>query len=292
MWTFIPLWPYLPFMSDISFIKMHGLGNDFVVIDDRDGAIAIGVDEARAIANRQTGVGFDQLLILEKPTTHDADVFIRIRNPDGSEAQACGNGTRCVASFMMDELGQDQVIIETVAGLLASSRNGDGQVTVDMGEPGLAWRDIPLSREVDTLHMGIGLDDVVDPVGVNIGNPHAVFFVEDVSIVDLAYIGPKLEHDDLFPELANIEIVQVIGIDRVRMRVWERAAGITEACGSGACAVAVAAYRRGLTGRSVKVILDGGSIEIVWREDGHVLMTGPVMVSFGGVLDPSLLVRT
>ena len=279
-------------MYDLSFIKMHGLGNDFVVIDDRDGAIALGVDEARAIANRRTGVGFDQLLILEKPTMHEADVFMRICNPDGSEAQACGNGTRCVASLMMDELGRDQVIVETISGLLASSRRGDGRVTVDMGEPGLAWSDIPLSHEVDTLHMGIGLDGVVDPVGVNIGNPHAVFFVEDVSVVDLEHIGPKLEQNNLFPEFANIEIAQVIGFDKVRMRVWERAAGITNACGSGACAVAVAAHRRGLTGRNIEVILDGGSLEIVWREDGNVLMAGPVIGSFEGVLDPSLLVRT
>jgi len=278
-------------MSGIPFIKMHGLGNDFVVIDDRDGVITLGVNEARAIANRRTGVGFDQLLILGNPTTHEADVFLRIRNPDGSEAQACGNGTRCVASLMMDELGRDQIIVETVAGLLASSRDKNGQITVDMGEPRFAWFDIPLRHEVDTLHMGIGFDGVVDPVGVNIGNPHAVFFVEDVSVIDLEYIGPKLEQDDLFPELANIEIVQVTGLDQVRMRVWERAAGITEACGSGACAVAVAAHRRGLTGRNVEVTLDGGLIEIVWCEDGHVLMTGPVMTSFDGVLDPSLLGR-
>ena len=279
-------------MYNLSFIKMHGLGNDFVVIDDRDGAIALEVDEVRAMANRRTGVGFDQLLILEKPTTHKADVFMRICNPDGSEAQACGNGTRCVASLMMDELDRDKVIVETVAGLLASSRHGDGRITVDMGKPRLSWSDIPLSHEVDTLHMGIGLDGIVDPVGINIGNPHAVFFVEDVSVVDLEHIGPKLEQDDLFPEFANIEIVQVIGHDKVRMRVWERATGITKACGSGACAVAVAAYRRGLTGRSIEVILDGGSIEIMWREDGHVLMTGPVTASFEGVLDSALLGRT
>lgn len=279
-------------MYDLLFIKMHGLGNDFVVIDDRDGTIALEVDEVRAIANRRTGVGFDQLLILEKPTTHKADVFMRIFNPDGSETQACGNGTRCVASLMMDELGRDQVIVETVAGLLTSSRHENDRIIVDMGKPGLSWSDIPISHEVDTLHMGIGLDGVVDPVGVNIGNPHAVFFVEDVSVVDLEYIGPKLEQDELFPEFANIGIVQVIGLDKVRMRVWERGTGITEACGSGACAAAVAAHRRGLTGRSVEVILDGGSIEIVWREDGHVLMAGPVTRSFEGVLTPSLLGRT
>ena len=232
-------------MNQIDFIKMHGLGNDFVVIDDRDGRLALGPAEARAIGNRRTGIGFDQLLILETPTSADADVFMRIRNPDGSEAQACGNGTRCVASRVMDELGRDRITVETVAGLLASSRTSDGRVTVDMGLAGLDWQQIPVSRQVDTLHMEIGVDGLADPVGVNMGNPHAVFFVDDVAAIDLSTVGPKLEHDELFPERANIEIVQVIGPDRLRMRVWERAAGITEACGSGACAVGVAAHRRG-----------------------------------------------
>ncbi|MFB0990974.1 MAG: diaminopimelate epimerase [Rhodospirillales bacterium] len=276
-------------MTDISFIKMHGLGNDFVVIDDRNGEIALGIKEARAIANRRIGVGFDQLLILEKPTTDAADVFMRIRNPDGSEAQACGNGTRCVASLVMNELARDQIVVETVAGLLVSSRHSDGRVTVDMGPPGLTWRDVPTSRNVDTLHMGISADGVIDPVGVNMGNPHAVFFVDDIAVIALERIGPLFEHDDLFPELANIEIVQITGPDQVRMRVWERAVGITEACGSGACAVAVAAHRRGLTGRKVEVTLDGGPLQIEWREDGHVLMTGPVATSFEGTFDPTLL---
>ncbi|NQW00399.1 MAG: diaminopimelate epimerase [Rhodospirillales bacterium] len=276
-------------MSHIEFIKMHGLGNDFVVIDDRDGALALGPQAARAIANRRAGVGFDQLLILEQPRSDQADVFMRIRNPDGSEAQACGNGTRCVAALVMDELGRDQVTVETVAGLLASTRHSDGRVSVDMGPAGLEWRQIPLSRDVDTLHMGIAGNGLADPVGVNMGNPHAVFFVDDVAAIDLAGVGPLLEHDELFPEQANIEIVQLIGPDRLRMRVWERAAGITEACGSGACAAGVAAHRRGLTGRRVEVVLDGGSLQIEWRDDGHVLMTGPVATSFHGHLNPSLL---
>lgn len=276
-------------MMDIKFTKMHGLGNDFVVIDDRDGALALGPAEARAIADRRSGVGFDQLLILEKPTLSDADVFMRIRNPDGSEAEACGNGTRCVASRIMDELGRDQAQIETVVGLLASMRHADGRVTVDMGPAGLDWTDIPLSHAVDTLHMGITADGLSDPVGVNMGNPHAVFFVEDVNEIDLETVGPKLEHDPLFPERANLEIVQLTGPNAVRMRVWERSAGITQACGSGACAVAVAAHRRGLTGRKVDVLLDGGLLHIEWREDGRVLMTGPVATSFEGVLNPSLL---
>lgn len=276
-------------MNQIDFIKMHGLGNDFVVIDDRDGRLALTPEEARAVGNRRTGIGFDQLLILEKPTAADADVFMRIRNPDGSEAQACGNGTRCVASRVMDELGRDRITVETVAGLLASTRNSDGRVTVDMGPAGLDWQQIPVSRQVDTLHMEIGTDGLADPVGVSMGNPHAVFFVDDVEAINLTTVGPKLEHDDLFPERANIEIVQLIGPDRLRMRVWERAAGITQACGSGACAVGVAAHRRGLTSRRVEVLLDGGPLEIEWRDDGHVLMTGPVATSFQGRLHPSLI---
>lgn len=275
-------------MDTIEFIKMHGLGNDFVVIDDRDGALALGVDQARAIGNRRTGVGFDQLLILEQPTLDQADVFMRIRNPDGSEAQACGNGTRCVASLIMDELDRDQINIQTIAGVLKSSREDNGTVTVDMGPARLAWNEIPLSRECDTLHLGIGEDGFNDPVGVNMGNPHAVFFVDDVSAVNLDSVGPKLEHNELFPELANIEFAQAIGPDRLRMRVWERAAGITRACGSGACAVAVAAHRRGLTGRRVEVVLDGGPLQIEWLENDHVLMAGPVATSFHGVIDRTL----
>ncbi len=275
-------------MTDIAFIKMQGLGNDFVVIDDRDGALALGIEQTRALADRRLGVGFDQLLILEQPTAPDADAFMRIRNPDGSEAQACGNGTRCVAALVMDELNRDQVQIETIAGLLAASRDGRGQVTVDMGPARLDWQEIPTSKEVDTLHMEIGIDGLSDPVGVNMGNPHAVFFVDDLEQIDLATVGPKLEHDPLFPELANIEIAQRTGPDQLRMRVWERAAGITRACGSGACAVAVAAHRRGLAGRRVDVVLDGGALQINWRDDGRVLMTGPVATSFHGVLHPSL----
>ncbi len=267
---------------------MHGLGNDFVVIDDRDGVLSLGEVEARAIANRRTGVGFDQLLILENPSNEAADAFMRIRNPDGSEAQACGNGTRCIASVIMSEMKRDHVKIETVAGVLDSTRHPDGLVTVDMGPAGLDWQEIPVSQKVDTLHMGIGADGISDPVGVNMGNPHAVFFVDDVDAVALDVFGPKLETHALFPERANIEIVQVVGPDKLRMRVWERAAGITQACGSGACAVGVAAHRRQLTGRKVEVVLDGGPLHIEWLESGRVLMTGPVATSYRGVLDPSM----
>lgn len=275
-------------MNHIPFTKMHGLGNDFVVLDDRDGHLAVGSEEARAIGNRRTGVGFDQLLILEPVQNPDADIFMRIRNPDGSEAEACGNGTRCVAARTMDELDTDTLKVETVAGILSATRRADGLVTVDMGPANLDWRDIPLAEAADTLHLGIESGPLVDPVAVNMGNPHMVFIVDDADAVDIAGLGPELETHPLFPERTNVEAISSLGEDRVRMRVWERGAGITQACGSGACAAAVAAHRRGLTGRKVDVILDGGPLTIEWRDDGRVLMTGPVATSFEGRLDPSL----
>ncbi len=279
-------------MTDINFIKMHGLGNDFVVIDDRARTLGIGGAQARAIGNRRTGVGFDQMLILEPPVDANADVFMRIHNPDGSEAEACGNGTRCVAALVMDELGRDAIIVETIAGLLETRRGGDALVTVNMGPANLGWQQIPLATETDTLHLDISNGPLRDPVGINMGNPHAVFFVDNVDEIALTEIGPKLEHHPMFPERANIEIVHLVDPDHLRMRVWERSAGITEACGSGACAVGVAAHRRGLTGRRVRVDLDGGTLGIEWLEDGNVLMTGPVAISYSGRLDPSLLSGT
>jgi len=276
-------------MNGQSFTKMHGLGNDFVVLDGRDGALAIGEADARAIGNRRTGVGFDQLLILQPARNGAADLFMRIMNPDGSEAEACGNGTRCVAAKVMDEIGRDILNIETVAGVLETQRGADGLVTVDMGPANLDWADIPLAEACDTLHLGIKNGALIDPVAINMGNPHMVFFVDDAESVDLAELGPALEHHPLYPERTNVEVVSLLGPDRVRMRVWERGAGITLACGSGACAAGVAAHRRGLTGRRIKVILDGGPLGIEWRDDGHVLMTGPVATSFEGHLAPSLL---
>ena len=276
-------------MDRVAFTKMHGLGNDFVVLDNRDGSLAYGEVEARAIGNRRTGVGFDQLLILEPPQHPDAHVFMRIRNPDGSEAEACGNGTRCVAVRTMDELGTNRLNVETVAGILETTRCADGMVTVDMGPANLNWRDIPLAEARNTLHLDIANGPLVDPVAVNMGNPHMVFFVDDAETIDLSALGRELEHHPLYPERTNVEVVSVLGPDKVRMRVWERSAGITQACGSGACAVSVAASRRGLTGRKVEVILDGGPLIVEWRDDGRVLMTGPTAISFEGRLDPSLL---
>jgi len=276
-------------MSTIQFTKMHGLGNDFVIIDERTAARHIGAPETRSIGDRRTGVGFDQILILDKPINSMADVFMHIRNPDGSTAEACGNGTRCVASLIMDEMSQDTVVIETVAGVLKARRNDQGLVTVNMGEAYLDWQKIPLARETDTLHIDVKAGPLSDAVGVSMGNPHVVFFVDDVDDVNLEQVGRELEHHPMFPERANIEIVHMVGADHLRMRVWERSAGITQACGSGACAVAVAAHRRGLTGRNVTVDLDGGPLQIEWLADNRVLMTGPVAISYTGQLDASLL---
>ena len=276
-------------MTQVAFTKMHGLGNDFVIVDGRDGDLAIGGTQARDIGDRRRGVGFDQLLILEPAKDAAADLFMRILNPDGSEAEACGNGTRCVAAQVMDELGRDTLNIETVAGVLATTTGADGLVTVDMGPANLEWRQIPLAVEADTLHLDIENGPLRDPVAVNIGNPHMVFFVDDADAIDVAGLGPALESHPLYPERTNVEICSLSGPDQLRMRVWERGAGITQACGSGACAAGVAAARRGLTGRRVEIVLDGGPLSIEWREDGRVLMTGPVATSFEGTLGPELL---
>ena len=271
-----------------SFVKMHGLGNDFVVLDARRQPFPLSPVGVRAIADRRTGVGCDQLIVLAEPSAPTADAAMLIFNADGSEVAACGNASRCVAWLLMREKACDQVVIETKASLLDAETRGPSLVAVDMGRAGLDWRDIPTAKAVDTLHLGIGLGPLADPVGVGMGNPHAVFFVDDVEAVDLAALGPVLEHHSLFPERANIEIAEVLSPERIRMRVWERGTGITMACGTGACATLVAAARRGLTGRRAEIVLDGGVLAIEWLPDDHVLMTGPVAVSFTGQLDASL----
>lgn len=272
-----------------TFLKMHGLGNDFVVLDARTSGFVLSEAAARAIADRNRGVGCDQLIVIEGARNGLSDAWMTIYNPDGSQSGACGNATRCVAWLLMEQAGSDNVVIETKAGLLDAERRGDRLVAVDMGPARLDWREIPLAEAVDTLHLGISAGPLADPVGVSMGNPHAVFFVDDVAGIDLAALGPVIEHHPLFPERTNVEIVQVLGPETLRMRVWERGAGITQACGTGACATLVAAARRGLTGRKAEVVLDGGSLFIEWLPDDHVLMTGPVALAFQGTLDPSLL---
>jgi diaminopimelate epimerase len=271
------------------FVKMHGLGNDFVVVDARAAPLAMGEARARAIADRRTGVGCDQVLVVEAPRDAAADAYMVVRNADGGEAAACGNGARCVAAMIMEQNDTTESVIETAAGLLDASRTDDGLISVDMGRAGLDWRDIPLAQAADTLHLGIAEGGLADPVAVSMGNPHAVFFVDDAEAVPLAALGPVIERHPLFPEGANVEAAQVLADDAIRMRVWERGAGITPACGSGACATLVAAARRGLTGRVADVVVDGGRLRIEWLADDHVLMTGPVAVSFSGRIDASLL---
>lgn len=274
-------------MGGLPFLKMHGLGNDFVVLDGRARPIALSEAAARAIADRKTGVGCDQLITIERSAR--ADAFMRIRNADGGEVEACGNATRCVAALLFRETGRSEAAIETRAGLLRARAAPDGRISVDMGVLRTGWRDIPLAREMDTLHVDLALGPLSDPVCGNIGNPHATFFVPDAEAVDLETLGPQLERHPLFPERANIGVAHVAGPDRLRLRVWERGAGLTRACGTGACAAATAAARRGLTGRKVTVELDGGELDIEWLADGRVMMTGPAATSFRGELAPELL---
>jgi diaminopimelate epimerase len=268
-------------MDFLPFRKMHGIGNDFVVVDARAQSLSIGPELARRIADRHRGVGFDQLLVLEPARSPDADIFMRILNADGSESGACGNGTRCVAALLMDETGRAAVAVETRNGVLACQRAGD-LVSVDMGRARMRWSDVPLAREEDTLHLPIRAGALSDAVGLSMGNPHAVFFVPDAEAVDLDRLGPIVENDPLFPQRTNVEVAQVLDRGRIRLRVWERGVGVTLACGSGACATAVAAARRGLTDRQVAIDLDGGRLTLDWRENGSVIMTGPAATSFEG----------
>ncbi len=267
----------------VPFRKMHGCGNDFVVFDERSGALGFTPARAAALADRRTGIGCDQFITVEPPPPgSNADAFMRIRNPDGSEAGACGNATRCVASMLSTETGRAHQVIRTVAGNLPADVLPDGRVQVDMGPARLDWPDIPLARPMDTLHLDLALGAVADPAAASMGNPHATFFIAGLDTLPIDLLGPALEHDALFPERANIGFAQVLAPDRIRLRVWERGAGLTLACGSGACAALVNAHRRGLTGRRAAVVVDGGELAITWQEDGHVLMTGPVATAFTG----------
>lgn len=268
------------------FLKMNGLGNDFVVVETRSAPFAPTSDEVRAIADRKSGVGCDQLIVMEK--ADDADARVRFWNADGEEVSACGNGTRCVGWLLMQASGKDEAVIETKAGRLIATRAGERLVSVDMGEPGLDWTQIPLAEAHDTAALEVVLyhhADLMAPAGcVSMGNPHVVFFVPDVEAVPIARIGPEIEKHPLFPEHVNVGFAQVLDRDRIRLRVWERGAGLTKACGTGACAALVAASRRDLVGRHATMVLDGGELHVEWREDGHVVMTGPAAVDFMGEL--------
>jgi len=285
-------------MTGLPFTKMHGLGNDFVVIDARRGKPAAGVEisaaRAAAIADRRTGVGCDQFILIEDAPDGESHAFMRIRNADGGEVDACGNATRCIGAVLLDEIDGDEVRVRTGADLLTVRRAGYGLVTVDMGIPRGDWDDIPLAAEADTLHLDLSCGPLSDPAAVSMGNPHATFFVDEIDSVPIALVGPELEHDPIFPERANIGVAQVLAPDRMRLRVWERGAGLTSACGTGACAAVVNANRRDLAGRRMVVVVDGGELLIDWREDrpgeqGRVFMTGPAATSFSGTISESLL---
>ncbi len=268
--------------SGIGFMKMHGAGNDFIVIDSRGRAAVMTERLARALGDRNRGVGFDQLAEIRDAT--NADFALDFWNNDGSRAGACGNATRCVADYVMRGLGQDAVHLTTARGGLQAVRGADSRVSVNMGHPQRDWDQVPLASAVDVLHLPLPRD----PVAVGMGNPHCVMFVPDADAVDLATLGPIYEHDALYPQRTNVEFASIIGPNRLRMRVWERGAGMTLACGSGACATAVAAHLRGLTGRQVDLVMDGGIMSVDWRDDG-VWLTGPVAHVFDGHLSAAFL---
>jgi len=257
-------------------MKMHGLGNDFVVIDARENDIALGDAVITAIADRHRGVGFDQLAVMTK--RGNADVHLTFYNADGSIAGACGNCTRCVARHIMDETGKADLTLTTQRGTLLARDAGDGLTAVNMGHPQLSWEDVPLAREVDL--DALPIDGA--PLATGMGNPHCTFFVDDAEAIDLEARGAEIEHHPLYPERTNVQFAHLVGPDHLRMRVWERGVGVTLASGSSSCATAVAAHRKGLTGRSVRIDLDGGTIQIDWRDDG-VWMTGPTAYVFDGV---------
>jgi len=268
-----------------AFIKMHGLGNDFVILDHRKNKIPLSPEHIQILANRRFGIGCDQLIVLE--TSTQADVFMRVYNADdGLEAGACGNGTRCLGSLLADEFKRPHCTIETVSGVLTTTKRPDGLIDVNMGEPHLEWQEIPLSEACDTLHLPIEKGILKDPVAVSMGNPHMVFFVRDVQGIDVHNLGQHLTHHPLYPEKANIEFVEVIDRHTLRVRVYERGTGVTMACGTGAAASVVAAHRRGLIDNHATVILDGGKLDITYEKT--VMITGPVGFAFSGTFDETL----
>lgn len=268
--------------TGLPFMKMHGLGNDFVVIDDRDGRTGLSDAQIVAIADRHTGVGFDQLAVIR--SNDKADAGLVFYNADGSLSAACGNATRCIARHLMDQAGTDALTLETERGVLQAQDAGGGLTSINMGQPLLDWQDIPLASEMDSLHLPID----GDPAATGMGNPHCTFFVPDAAAVDLAARGAETEHHPLFPERTNVQFASLIGPDRLLMRVWERGVGVTLASGSSSCAVGVAAARRGLTGRKVTIVVERGELSIDWRNDG-VWMTGPTMHVFSGVFTADFL---
>lgn len=282
-------------MDGNRFYKMNGAGNEIVMLDLRNQSGVITPGVARAIANHK-GAFFDQLMVLKEPHKPGTVAYVDIWNNDGSRSGACGNGTRCIAAMELNRLNIGSAVFETGAGLLETERAGD-EITVDMGEPKLNWADIPLAKDagdtkaIDLVYEGHGAV-LANPSVVNMGNPHAIFWVEDADAIDLAAVGPELEHHELFPERANISLAQVISSDHILLKVWERGAGQTRACGSAACAVAVAGARLGKTEPSVRISLPGGDLKMHWRDDNHVLMTGPWELEHEGILPASIFAQS
>lgn len=264
-------------MAQRPFFKMHGLGNDFLVLDGREHSVQLSAGQVRNLANRHTGIGFDQLIVIEPSSA--ADVRLRFWNSDGSEVGACGNGSRAAAALLG---GQQR--IETAGGFLASDAVSGG-AAVDMGRPRFGWDAVPLAYAMDTASLPLAWGELEHPVALSVGNPHVVFFVDDALAVPLASIGPQIEHDPVFPQRVNVGIAQVMAGDHLRLRVWERGAGATQACGTGAVAAVAAAQRRGLVGRSVRVSMPGGDLLVVQRDDGHLLLSGPAVIAFTGLVD-------
>ncbi len=281
--------------ATIPFRKMNGLGNDFVVLDARRKSISVTPEDARRISDRSKGPGCDQVIVLEP--SKSADLFMRIFNADGSEVEACGNATRCVALLVAEESGRPDVTVDTRAGLLKAHVEGADSITIDMGEPRFGWEDIPLAEPfADTTRIELQTGPIDDPIlhspsVVNVGNPHAIFWVDDVNAYDLARCGPLLENHPVFPERANISLAHVTSRSALTLRTWERGAGLTKACGTAACAAAVAAARKGFTDRQVTVTLPGGKLFIDWSANGRILMRGPAELEFEGVLPAETLSR-
>ena len=271
---------------------MHGLGNDFVVFDARKQGLALSEAAARAIADRRFGIGCDQVIVIA-PGRGTFDAKMIIRNADGGAVESCGNAARCVAKVLMEESGRTSVRIDTVGGALDCKAVGDGRVSIDMGRPKLLWHEIPLAKAADTNMFQLNVDGTNHVASaLSVGNPHVVLFVDDAEQAPVATLGPRIESHPMFPERTNVEFVSLAGENRLRMRVWERGAGITMACGTGACATAVASFRRALSGRKVEIVLDGGTLEVELREhDDHVLMTGPTSEVFCGEIDLEVLDR-
>jgi diaminopimelate epimerase len=266
------------------FIKMHGLRNHFVIVDGRKAEYRPGVEEIVWVCDQETGIGGDQLLIIQPPTNNnDASAFMRILNVDGREVEACGNATRCVAWLLMEEAGSDQVVLETLAGQIECHKTSDHEVSCAMGKLSAAWQDVPLAEEQDTLHVQFDHCSLTDGVALNIGNPHIVFFVDDLEAIDIESIAPVIQKDSLFPQEVNVGIAEVHCAEHMTLKVYERGAGLTTACGSGACAAVYAAQKRGLTDKNrMTVSMPAGDMNIEISDDGNAVMTGPVAHCFTG----------